>query len=229
MVYKLTAWAYSSITLFDLCPKKYEELRLKKSVVEPETQALIYGKEVHKAAELFIGKQIPVPEKYAIINPYMEKMKALPGNKLCEHKLGLRIEKGKIVPCGFFDRDVWFRCVVDLLSLDNNNERAFVIDYKTGKSSQYADDLQLKLMASAVFLHFGHIKKIKAGLLFFVAEDFIKCNYEAQQKLTVFAELSTLLQRREEAYKTGVFNPKQNFTCKNFCPIYKCKHNGRRG
>lgn len=229
MVYKLTAWSYSSLTLFDQCPRKYEELRLKKSVTEPKTEAIMYGEEVHKAAELHIRDQIPVPEKYAIINPYMEKMKALPGNKLCEHKLGLRIENGKIVPCGFFDVDVWFRCVVDLLSLDNNNDRAFVIDYKTGKSSQYADDLQLKLMAAAVFLHFGRIKKIKAGLLFFVAEDFIKRDYEAQQKLTVFSELSTLLQRREEAYKTGVFNPKQNFTCKAYCPVMSCRLNGRRG
>ena len=223
-----SAWSYSSITLFDQCPLKYYKLRIEKQIVEPKTEAIIYGEQVHKAAELHIKDGTPVPEKFAYTQPYLDKLKALPGNKLTEHKLGLRIENGKIVPCGFFAQDVWFRGVVDLLSLDNENDRAFVIDYKTSASSKYADDLQLKLMAAAVFLHFGHIHTIRAGLLFLVAKDFIKREYDAKQKLTVFAELDTVLQRRAEAYRTGVFNPKQNFTCKGFCPILDCKHNGRR-
>lgn len=228
MTTKIPAWSYSALTLFDQCPLKYKKLRVTKEIKEPESEAMIYGTEVHKAAELHVRDSVPISPKYKFIQPYMDKMKALPGNKLCEHKLGLRIEDGKIVPCGFFANDVWFRCVVDLLSLDNAKGVAYVIDYKTGKSSQYADDLQLKLMAAAVFLHFGQIQTIRAGLLFFIAKDFIKRIYDTKQKLTVFSEVDTILQRREVAYETGVFNPKQNFTCKGWCPVMSCKHNGRR-
>ena len=32
---------------------------------------------------------------------------------------------------------------------------------------------------------------------------------------------------RETAYETGVFNPKKNFTCKAWCPVSECSHNGR--
>lgn len=223
------AWSYSSLTLFDQCPRKYYHLRVVKDIVEPESESMRYGNELHKAAELHIKDGVALPPQFKFVQPYMEKVKAIPGNKLTEHKLGLRIDGGKIVPCGFFAKDVWFRGVIDLLSLDNMTNVGYVIDYKTGKSSQYADDLQLELMASLVFLHFGQIHKIKAGLMFVVAKDFVTRKYEMQQKLTVFSKLDNILQRREKAYETGVFNPKQNFTCRGYCPVMSCPHNGRRG
>lgn len=222
------AWSYSSLTLFDQCGLKYYHLRVAKDIVEPEAEHLRYGNELHKAAEVHIKDGVELPPQFKFIQPYMEKVKSLPGNKLTEHKLGLRIDNGKIVPCGFFAKDVWFRGVIDLLSLDNVNNVGYLIDYKTGKSD-YADTLQLELMSSLVFLHFGQVHKIKAGLMFVVAKDFVTRKYEAQQKLTVFSKLDNILQRREKAYETGVFNPKQNFTCKKFCSVLSCNHNGRRG
>ena len=48
-------------------------------------------------------------------------------------------------PCGFGARDVWWRGIVDLAIIDKERGKAFVVDYKTGKSSQYADKDQLEL------------------------------------------------------------------------------------
>lgn len=229
MTTKPPAWSYSSLTLYDLCPKKYYHTRVAKDIKEPQTEAILYGNELHKAAELHIKDDAPLPGKFKFMQSYMDKVKAIPGNKLTEHKLGLRIDNGKIVPCGFFDREVWYRGVIDLISLDNNRSRAVVLDYKTSKNSKYADDLQLDLMASLAFHHFPHIHKIRAGLMFVVAKDFIKCDYETQHKLTVFSKVDNILQRREKAYETGVFNAKENFSCRNWCEVLSCPHNGRRG
>ena len=82
-------------------------------------------------------------------------------------------------------------------------------------------------MAACVFTHYPEVKRIKAGLLFVVAESFIKADFEADTGLRIFSELDNLLVSRETAYETGVFNPKQNFTCGKWCPVLSCDHNGR--
>lgn len=221
------AWSYSSITLFEQCPKKYYHLRVAKDIKEPDSDAMMYGKDLHLAAENFMRDGTEVPEKYAYIRPYLEKLKAIPGEKLCEHKMGLKKQDGRLVPCGFFDKDVWYRGVADLIIINRETQEARVVDYKTGKSSKYADTKQLALMAACVFAHFPEIKKVRAGLLFVVAEDLIKAEYQAETGYKIFSELDGLLVSRETAYATGVFNPKKNFSCKAWCPVLDCAHNGR--
>ena len=81
----------------------------------------------------------------------LDKIKGMKGEKLCELKMGLT---ENLKACGFFDKDVWFRGVADLIVLDKETCVAKVIDYKTGKSAKYADKGQLELMALAVFKHY---------------------------------------------------------------------------
>lgn len=224
---KVPAWSYSSITLFDQCPKKYYHLRVAKDIKEPDSEAMLYGKDLHLAAENFMRDGTEVPEKYAFIRPYLAKLKGIPGDKYCEHKMGLRKQDGRLVACGFFDKDVWYRGVADLIIVNNETGEARVVDYKTGKSSKYADTKQLALMAACVFAHFPEVKTVRAGLLFVVAEDLIKAEYKVDTGYSIFSELDGTLIARETAYATGVFNPKKNFSCKAWCPVLDCAHNGR--
>lgn len=226
---KVPAWSYSSITLFDQCPKKYYHLRVVKDIKEPESEAMLYGTAVHQAAEDYIKDGTPIPAKYGYMQSMLDKLANIKGEKLCEHKMGIKKVDGRLAPCGFFDKDVWYRGVADLLIIDNEKKEARVIDYKTGKSSKYADPKQLALMSACVFLHFPEIERVKAGLLFVVCKDFVRSEYEASTGLNVFSELDGSLVSRETAYETGVFNPKQNFTCKGWCPVLDCSHNGRNG
>ena len=66
---KSPAWSYSSITLFDQCPKKYYHLRVAKDIKEPESEAMLYGTAVHKAAEDYIKDDKPIPEKFSFMEP----------------------------------------------------------------------------------------------------------------------------------------------------------------
>jgi hypothetical protein len=224
---KPPAWSYSSITLFDQCPKKYFHLRVAKDTVEPESDAMMYGKDVHLAAENFVRDGTPIPEKYAYLQPMVEKLNSIKGEKLCEYKMGLKKENGRLVACDFFAKDVWYRGVADLIILNHDKQEARVVDYKTGKSSKYADTKQLALMAACIFVYFPNIKTVKAGLLFVVVGDFIKADYDAATGLDIFSELDNVLVARETAYDSLVFNPKQNFACKAWCPVLICPHNGR--
>lgn len=221
------AWSYSSITMFDQCPKKYYHLRVAKDIKEPESEAMLYGTAVHEAAELFMRDDTPVPAKYGFMVPLLEKLKSIPGEKHCELKMGIKKVDGRLAPCGFFDKDVWYRGIADLIIINHDKGEARVIDYKTGKSAKYADTKQLALMAACVFTHFPEIKTVKSGLLFVVSDEFVKADYKAETGFNIFSELDGVLVARETAYETGVFNPKRNFSCKAWCPVLTCAHNGR--
>lgn len=222
----MTAWSYSSITLYDQCPKKYYHLRVLKDIKEPESEAMNYGKDLHLAAEEHIRDGKPLPAKYAYIQEMLDKLKALPGEKLCENKLAVKIVDGKLTPCDFFDKDVWYRGIADLIILDRENQEARIIDYKTGKSAKYADTKQLKLLAATVFTHYPEIKIIKAGLLFVVSKEFIKESYDANFRLAYFEHFKPLVNQLESSISNDVWNPKRNFTCRKWCPVTTCPHNG---
>ena len=54
-------WSYSALSDFESCPKKYWELRVKKRYPREDTEATIWGKEVHTAMEYRVkeGKALP--------------------------------------------------------------------------------------------------------------------------------------------------------------------------
>lgn len=216
-------WSYSSLSLFQQCPHKYYRLRVKKDIVEPPTEHLTYGLEVHKAAEDYIGKGTPIPEKFSFIKEHLDRLNEIPGAKLCEERLGLTSD---LQPCGFFDQDVWWRGVADLIILQD--DKAYVIDYKTGKSSKYADTKQLEILALALFKHYPQVKKVKAGLLFLVASDFVKAGYEVNEAGVYWTKWLEDTKRLEIAVETGVWNKKPNFSCRGWCPVNDCEHNGKQ-
>jgi hypothetical protein len=216
-------WSYSSLALFKQCPKKYFHLRVAKDFKEPETEALTYGTQVHEAAEKFIRDGEPIPPKFAFIQESLDMLNKLDGAKLCEYKMGLT---KNLEPCDFFSEDVWWRGIADLIVLNEEKEMAFVVDYKTGKSSRFADTKQLEILSLALFKHFPKVKRVKAGLLFVVAKDFVKTEYQQDNEKAWVSWLEDT-NRLEEAYKSEVWNAKPNFSCKNYCAVVSCVHNGR--
>jgi PD-(D/E)XK nuclease superfamily len=217
-------WSYSSLKLFEQCARRYYEEKVIKSVPFTETAATIYGTELHKAAEEYIRDGKEIDPRFAFIKPYLDKLNAIEGTKHCEMKLGVKRVDGKLIPCDFFDKAVWFRGVADLVILDG--DMAWVIDYKSSKSARYADIRQLALMAAALFLKYPEIKKIKTSLLFVVSKEFIKEDFKKDFGLSIFAELNGLLTARDKAYETDVWNPRPNGLCRRFCPIKTCPHCG---
>jgi len=215
-------WSYSSINLFKQCPHKYYRLRVVKDIVEPPAEHLNYGLEVHKAAEDYIGKGTPIPEKYIFIKEHLDKLNLIKGTKLCEYKMGLT---SNLEPCGFFDKDVWWRGVADLIII--NGDKAYMIDYKTGKSAKYADTKQLELLSCALFKHFPEVKKVKGGLLFLVANDLVKDDFEVDNEGVYWTKWLEDTQRLEAAIQNDVWNKKPNFSCRSWCSITDCEHNGK--
>lgn len=215
-------WSYSSLSLFKQCPKKYYHLRVLKDIKEPESEQMRYGLDLHKAAEEYVRDGVDLPPGFEFMRATLDQLKALPGEKHCEYKLGLTRD---LKPCEFFDDDVWWRGIADLLVI--NGDEARVLDYKTGKD-KYADTKQLEILALAVFKKFPQVKRIKAGLLFVIHTNFIKEKYDREKEMELWNKWLPETNKLEIAYEKNVWNANQNFTCKAWCPVMGCPHNGKR-
>ena len=223
MTPKIPAWSFSSIKTFDQCPKKFYHLKVAKDFQEDQNaEHLIYGTRFHEAAEFYIRDDKPLPHEFHYAKASLDRLKAFPGEKLCEYEMGLT---ENLEPCGFKAPNVWWRGIADLIVL--RDDMAFVLDYKTGKSAKYADKGQLELMALAVFKHFPQVKRVKAGLLFVVANAFPKAEYTREQEGDIWQKWLTDYAKMKMAYETGVWNPRTSGLCKKHCVVMACPHNGR--
>ena len=120
-------WSFSSIKTFEQCPKKYYHTKVAKDYQEDfNTDAILYGNEFHKAAEEYIRDDVALEARFDYALRALDKLKNSKGDKLCEYKMGLTAD---LEPCGFFDKNVWWRGVVDLAILDREAGTAKVIDY----------------------------------------------------------------------------------------------------
>ena len=77
------SWSYSSLDLFQQCPHKYYRLKVKKDIKEPVSEHLVYGLDMHKAAEEYIKEGKPIPERFKYLTPVLNKLK--------------RVRRGKVV------------------------------------------------------------------------------------------------------------------------------------
>lgn len=218
----MTAWSYSSVKTFEQCPKKYYHLRVSKDVKDEGSTATIYGQEVHKAAEDYIQKALPIPQKFIYIKDFIDVLKSIPGEKHCELKLGVKKAEAGFEPCGFFDADVWMRGIADLLIV--NGDRGYIVDYKTSKNAKYADTKQLDLMAGAAFVHFPELKRLKSALAFVVSNEFVRREHVREDMEKYLNTFSPQLERLEGALQTNVWNPVSGPLCR-FCPVKSCEHN----
>ena len=218
-------WSYSSMKLFEQCPRKYFHLRVLKDIVEPESEAMNYGTRFHEAAELYMRDGTPIPEYFKFAKGALDSLKQIEGEKLCEFEMGVTAD---LEPCGFKDENVWYRGIADLLIINREKGEARVIDYKTGKSAKYADPDQLELMSLCVFKHFPEIKKVKAGLLFTVANSFKKAAFDSSQAHVYWRNWMPLVERLERARETGVWNANPSGLCRRHCPVDICPHHGGR-
>lgn len=220
---KLPAWSYSSMKTFEQCPRKFYHLKVVKDVKEDKIDTL-YGTELHKACEEYVRDDKPLPGQFSYVKSVLDNLKNRPGKILCEYKLALNAD---LQPCEYFAPDVWWRGVVDLLILDEDEGVARVVDYKSGKSTKYADTGQLELMALAIFKYFPKITKVKAGLLFVVAKAFPKASYTVDDQPKLWEKWLSEWKKMEVAYTRDVWNAKPSGLCKKHCPVLSCAHNGR--
>ena len=221
----LIPWSYSKLKAFETCPKQFYHVKILKQYPQEETDAMRYGTDVHLACEEHIRDNKPIPKKYSYVQPALDALKRKKGKKLCEYELGLTED---LQPCGFWDKNVWFRGIADLIILNEEDGIAWVVDYKTGKSARYADKGQLELMALAVFKHFPKIHTCNGGLLFVVCKQLITESYtRPRRENDLEVKYRDKFSQMVIASDNNVWNPNPSGLCRAWCDVLECAHNGR--
>ena len=126
-----------------------------KNYQDEDSEFLVWGNEVHKAAELALTKGTELPIGMPSLQSWVDKIKDVPYDKLMvEQKLAIT---KNFTSCGYFDKPCWFRTKADVLGI--SGPVALAIDWKTGKLVE--DNQQLALMAAACFANFPKLQKIR--------------------------------------------------------------------
>jgi len=219
----IAPWSFSKAKAFEQCPKQFYHEKILQEYPFVETEAIRYGNAFHTAAEEYIRDGTPLPKMFDYAQAMLDSLNAKKGVKLCEEKLGVT---ENLSPCSFYADDVWYRGIADLLIVNEEDELAWVIDYKTGKSAKYADKGQLELMALLVFAHFPKVKNVRAGLLFVVSNDLVKDSYADSDAGMLWTKWTNKYAIMQMAEKRNVWNPRPSGLCKRHCPVTVCVHNG---
>lgn len=214
------AHSYSSVKQFENCPRQYHHIKILKDFKSEPTEATLYGTAVHKAFEEYILHRTPLPPQFAQFERYINPLAAIEGEIKCEEKMGIRAD---FSPCGFFDKDVWFRGVPDFMAINRDKRLARVADFKTGKSSRYADKGQLELMAAMIMSHYPEVDTVKGALLFVVVGDIIRTEFTRAHLPDIFSRWAGRAGAIEKALELNVWNPRSGPLCK-FCPVTSCDH-----
>lgn len=214
--------SYSSIKDFTGCARRFHQVRILRNFKSAATEATLYGERVHKAFELYLLNNEALPEDLVRHQPMLDHLRATGRDIYCEHKLGIRSD---FSPCEFFDDDVWMRGIPDVLMIGKSGTKAWVVDWKTGKSARFADTAQLELMAAMVMAHFPKVKRVKGLLSFIVAGDAVKAEYTREQLPDIFSKWAGHADLISDALQNDVWNPRPSGLCK-FCPVSPevCEH-----
>jgi hypothetical protein len=214
-------WSYSSLKTFQQCPRKYYHTKVAKDVVEPDTKATLYGKLAHTVAEEFIRDKAPIPEAFEYMEPTLKQLDSIPGDKLCEVKLGLTRD---LETCTFSAPTVWWHGIADLVVINEDKKLAYSVDYKTSKNARYADVKQLDLVACGLFAKFPKIDTVKSALIFVVSKEFVKKDHHREMIPKYIESPAQDVARLEAALDNGVWNPIQGPLCR-FCSVKTCEYN----
>ena len=86
----IAPWSFSKIKSFEQCPKQFYHEKVLKEYPFVPTQATIYGNAFHKAAELYIKDNEPLPDEFQFAQNFLDTLAAKRGVKFCERKMGVK-------------------------------------------------------------------------------------------------------------------------------------------
>lgn len=216
------AWSYSKLKNFEVCPKRHYHVDVAKDVKEPESEQLLWGNQLHKAAAKRLTLGTPLPPGMETVEAWCQRILTGEGNILVEQQLAINKEFGK---CEWFGKDAWYRSIADVLKL--MGPVALALDWKTGKILE--DPVQLALMAACIFAHFPEVQKIRTEFVWLASGPGVSSreDFDRSAMPAVWKGLWHRIQQLEHAHNTTSYPAKPGFMCRKWCPVKQCPHHGQ--
>lgn len=220
---KQVPWSYSVLTAFETCPWRYYLTKIAKKIQEPQTQATVWGNNVHKACENRLLKGTVMPAEMAMYQPTVDAVKARgKGARLeAEQKMALN---ANFMGVTWFAKDVWVRGITDVTICKGS--KAFIGDWKTGKRDPQS--AQLKLTAAMTFAVKPHIQTIINSFIWLKEGATDTEVFQREDAPAIWQEFAPRVQRLEIAHEENKFPKRPSGLCAKWCPVGKtnCEHCG---
>jgi len=157
----LTAWSYSRLSTYEKCALQ-AKFKFIDKLPEPESPALERGSAVHETIAQYVRGDLPEENPFGTaaipgwtyFGRLLNDLRSL--EPLVEQQWGFD-EKWK--PADWFGRNTWFRSVLDV-SIVYDDNTADVVDFKTGKPYPPDTAKQAELYAISVVRRYPQVSHV---------------------------------------------------------------------
>lgn len=209
----LPAWTFSQLEKFETCPKQFYHVRVAKDIVEPQTEATLWGSKVHTAMEDRIRDGTPLPEGMEQWEGFAKQICAMPGEKLAEEKMAL----DKSFQPAEWD-NAWTRGIADMLIVHGN--KAATLDYKTGKRKLTH---QLMLYAAYTFAYYPEVETVTTGFVWLRDKKIDRETFTRADIPTIWGTFLPKVRKLEAAYEKDKWMARPSGLCNGWCPVKSCE------
>lgn len=206
----------------NVCPHQMFRRYIARDQQYVETPEMKWGNQVHSAFEFRIGAGKPLPdgmqqwEKFAA--PFDPGVRPRPNTDSVKVEQKLAITKDA-QPCDYWAKDVWLRGKLDLTVIEG--ERAYMGDWKTGKSS-YEDPFELEVGAVLLKLNKKRLTKV-VGNYVWLKEDRVGQRYDLSDFRKTWTEITRIAGLIEADKVSGEFEKRKSGLC-GWCSVEDCEN-----
>jgi hypothetical protein len=204
--------SYSSIKMYDNCPKRYYHQRIAKHVTEQAGEATVYGERLHKMLEDRLRDDVDLPPEAAAYAPLVDAVLRTSANGVLMVEQEMTLNR-QLKPTGWWAEDAWMRSKLDVLVL--KGRKAVVLDWKTGK--RRPDFNQLELFALQVFAHHKDIDEVSSGFIWLKDQAIDRNTYSRNNIGELWSNLLNKVSRIERSLDNDDWPAKPSGLCR-FCP-----------
>ena len=216
--------SYSRIKEFETCGLRFYETVVLKNWGTPRSAAILEGDEIHAAMATALTTGQPLPMKYRIHQKWIDKLLRTEGELFVEQKWAITKDLQQTT---WHSPRAWFRSIADAGKINMEKQVGCAVDWKSGKSHNQKDDLQLIMIGLVMLVHFPEIEAVKT--------DYVWLNEEHQTTKIVYrhevadlwSKIIPRIQALEAATGPEDFKPRYNSFCKSWCPVRSCFYWGK--
>lgn len=213
--------SYSRLSTFESCELKFEYLYVTKRVKDSDNEFTIYGSRVHEQLEKYGKGEIEdLTDETKQWGSLVDKILKVPGDKHFELQMALTKD---LAPCDWFSPDVWLRGIADVLII--NGDKAYCLDWKTGKVKD--NPTQLQLFAAMVFATFPQVQEVKTSFIWLAHGQTTDAVFHRNKVIHIWNAILPRLNRVQDAVDLGVFKAKPSGLCR-WCPAQEVCGDARR-
>ena len=218
-------WSHSALEVYDLCPLKYWAEKVAKLVPFEKNEAAIWGDQVHKAIENYLGKGTPLPSSMLQYQRPVDKVGAICARGKAEYEKSMVLTREGTQTHAKDWNNAYLRVAADVYVRFSNGV-ALVVDWKTGKH-RGPKPQQAIINAHAAFKLDPALAQVRTSFVYLQERKIDNDSFTRDSILERFEPVQALVNDWETSLKHESFPAKKNFLCQKYCGVFQCPHNGR--